>query len=634
MKFDDHLRKSQLIVPFGPGAIYTLTDGVNCIISGLDDWFKDWCPQKKHFDDTQLPHTTLLKKGVIIEDRRLTEHLHIGNIYSVPSKEFELSADEDWKRKLRIPFYIFPSWWYCRNCGYMVRAKGCPPKKCDHKASKPCSSYSYVQVPFALACEKGHLSEFPWVEWLHRTAKRSSTPKCRESLVYRIKDGGNALDHIVISCEHCNCQSSLKGIMTDNSVLQSFSCEGGKAWLPQAKQTPCNAQPKAIMTNASNAYYADVKSSLYIQPQIKKITYIVLKINSLPQELLEKYKDLLDEDTVHFLKYLGEKNSISFDESPTDITEAYRLWQASPNLQEHSSTEWSNNIKKDEWDTLIRMKNNEELVIRQQILPKDFIDKYGINQLSAIDKVRETRVLAGFSRITSSSLSQQGNQELLWSNMPSNIKDRWLPGIKIYGEGIFFTFEEEKLQKWENKDAVINRIKDIQIHYDSIRARQQEQGKQPWAEKEISPRLVLLHTISHLVIKQLAFYCGYNIASMRERLYSDNNQDSPMAGILIYTASGDSEGTLGGLASMSYPDSFSMIIENALNEAFWCSSDPVCSEQKPSSTGRFNLAACHSCCLLPETSCEEFNSYLDRALWVPLNPYSFLSACPTKVVPT
>ncbi len=632
MKFDDHLRKSQLIVPFGPGAIYTLTDGVNCIVSGLDDWFKEWCPKKKNFSDTQLSYTDLSERGVIIEDDRLTKHLNIGHIYSVPSKEFELSADENWERKLRIPFFVFPAWWYCRNCGHMVRKEGSPPNKCDHipsskaishTTSKQCSSYSFVQVPFALACENGHLSDFPWVEWLHRTAKIPQTPKCRESLVYRTKDGGNALDHIIISCEHCGCQSSLKGIMTNNPVLQTFPCNGGKAWSPYSKNTPCDVHPKAIMTNAGNVYYADVKSSLYIQSQTKKLATIVHKINSLPQELLVKHKDFLDEDPSYVLKHLGNKNSVSFDESSTDITEAYRQWLSSSSLQEHS-TEWSNNIKKDEWDTLIRMKNNKELVIRQQNLRNDFIVKYGINQLFAIDKVRETRVLAGFSRITSRSFSQQGNQEILWSNMPSNIKDRWLPGVKIYGEGIFFTFEEERLQKWENKDAVINRIKKIQNHYDHIRARQQEQGKQPWAEKEISPRLVLLHTLSHLVIKQLAFYCGYNTASMRERLYSDNSQDSPMAGILIYTASGDSEGTLGGLVSMSNPDSFNMIIENALNEAFWCSSDPVCSEQEPSLTGRFNLAACHSCCLLPETSCEEFNSYLDRALWVPLVPYSFL----------
>lgn len=142
MKFDDHLRKSQLIVPFGPGALYTLTDGVNCIVSGLDDWFKEWCPKKKNFSDTQLSYTDLSERGVIIEDDRLTKHLNIGHIYSVPSKEFELSADENWERKLRIPFFVFPSWWYCRNCGHMVRKEGSPPNKCDHIPSSKATSHT------------------------------------------------------------------------------------------------------------------------------------------------------------------------------------------------------------------------------------------------------------------------------------------------------------------------------------------------------------------------------------------------------------------------------------------------------------------------------------------------------------
>mgnify|MGYP003382449437 CR=1 FL=1 len=134
----------------------------------------------------------------------------------------------------------------------------------------------------------------------------------------------------------------------------------------------------------------------------------------------------------------------------------------------------------------------------------------------------------------------------------------------------------------------------------------------------IEPRFVLLHTLAHLLINRLVFECGYGSASLRERLYVSTGE-SPMAGLLIYTAAGDSEGTMGGLVRLAEPETLGRIIENAIEEAQWCSADPVCAEavysggQGPDS---LNLAACHSCALLPETSCEVFNKYLDRCLFL------------------
>ena len=59
----------------------------------------------------------------------------------------------------------------------------------------------------------------------------------------------------------------------------------------------------------------------------------------------------------------------------------------------------------------------------------------------------------------------------------------------------------------------------------------------------------MLHTLSHLLISQLSFECGYSVASLSERLYCSNKEDNKeMSGIFIYTANGDSEGTLGGLS--------------------------------------------------------------------------------------
>ena len=127
----------------------------------------------------------------------------------------------------------------------------------------------------------------------------------------------------------------------------------------------------------------------------------------------------------------------------------------------------------------------------------------------------------------------------------------------------------------------------------------------------------MLHTLSHLIIKELSFECGYSIASLRERIYCDMpGEDHEMSGILIYTADGDSEGSLGGLVKQGKIEKFPKIFKNAIKRAKWCSYDPVCINSKGQGRKSQNLAACHSCTLLPETSCEEFNVLLDRALIV------------------
>ena len=135
--------------------------------------------------------------------------------------------------------------------------------------------------------------------------------------------------------------------------------------------------------------------------------------------------------------------------------------------------------------------------------------------------------------------------------------------------------------------------------------------------KIYTSKFLLLHTISHLLIKQLSFECGYRIASLKERIYcSKANEQKKMAGILIYTASGDSAGTLGGLVRQGRSDTFPGLFKKALQTALTCSNDPVCSCSNGQGRDSLNLAACYSCALIPETSCEEFNTFLDRGIVV------------------
>jgi len=251
------------------------------------------------------------------------------------------------------------------------------------------------------------------------------------------------------------------------------------------------------------------------------------------------------------------------------------------------------------------------------------LKKY-IDKIMLVERLRETRVLAGFSRvIPESGLAQDQKKALLRRNKPEEGK-YWLPACKVYGEGIFITLREDVLRQWEFLEPVKNRAEILNRQYLKVCA---ERG---FNSKAITARFILIHTLSHLLINRLTFECGYSSASLRERLYVSNNADAPMAGFLIYTSSGDAEGTMGGLVRMGKTENFEPLFRRALENATWCSADPVCGEtgdyggQGPDSC---NLAACHNCCLVPETSCEEFNRFLDRCLVVPTaadNKHGFL----------
>lgn len=131
---------------------------------------------------------------------------------------------------------------------------------------------------------------------------------------------------------------------------------------------------------------------------------------------------------------------------------------------------------------------------------------------------------------------------------------------------------------------------------------------------ELSPRFVLLHTMAHLLIRQLSFESGYSTASLRERVYARPEHDQ--YGVLVYTAAGDAEGTLGGLVQQGEPPRFSETLLRMTEAAAWCSADPLCAEHTGQGFDNLNRAACHACALLPETSCETGNTLLDRALVV------------------
>jgi hypothetical protein len=174
----------------------------------------------------------------------------------------------------------------------------------------------------------------------------------------------------------------------------------------------------------------------------------------------------------------------------------------------------------------------------------------------------------------------------------------------VIGEGIFIAFDRGRLAEWAEKPFARERAGMLKAAADR---NAQQFGHVP---KHIDIVEVALHTLAHVIIDQLSLDAGYPAAALRERLYVDDD----MAGILIYTASSDSAGSLGGVAAMAETDQLGSALAEGLVRLSWCSSDPVCIESRGAGSDAMNLAACHACVLVPETSCEKNNSFLDRAV--------------------
>jgi hypothetical protein len=269
--------------------------------------------------------------------------------------------------------------------------------------------------------------------------------------------------------------------------------------------------------------------------------------------------------------------------------------------------------RKMEYDAILKEPGSEK---QDFYVSKVKVDEYTENKIISksfegiclLHKLRETRAFVGFSRwLPEDGKTPEAKKDFIKLGASIN----WLPAIVVRGEGVFFKFNEKSLKEWAAKKEVIERVKSLAKNYNKTKL---DKGQEA---RNITPEFILIHTFAHLVINQFSYECGYGSSALRERIYC--NLEFPnevMNGVLIYTASGDSEGSLGGLVRQGKPGNLETIVYNAIENARWCSSDPICIDSHGQGPNSCNLAACHNCALLPETCCEESNMLLDRAMLI------------------
>lgn len=689
------VRRSQAVSPFGVGALVDFPGPVSLIHAGLDAW---------PFDERNSDH----REFRVDDEPRLARRLGVDYFVQPPDfRQVERGgAGEAVNLGLKLPFLRFPLWHSCPRCGRMFEAKY------HHRSAPECEGpigsgaekgklhkkRRAIQVRFVAVCRSGHLRDFPWIEWLG--LDRTDWDGVRTDRWLRLLSTGSAsIAGVVVVAERRDgsgvvevARKSLAGAFSVEPTgataftFMKLMCDGQNPALGLGDGgddpvEPCGQDLRAVLRGASNLYFADVRSSIYV-PEVEdrglpQAVLDLLDDHALKQELLnaalasesgtlgakaagvilrrrhpesevrpEALAGAVNKHALHEIltqprlisTALVQKAKTAMDGKVSskilqELIEAVAPdWSIDPELlvepvnawlrrREGLETEGAPQRAEDASDKTYRAeeyrafsRDGQDGLPKVNLLVRSKpIEQYSdlvrstFSRVALLDKLRETRAFVGFSRIYASSNTPPAQRWKLISRTQRN----WLPAVVVRGEGIFLMFNDLRLARWNGEYGAVHKERLRQVNR-NLHA--QAQRRQVHAE-DASPVLVLLHTFAHVLISQLVFDCGYGSSSLRERIYFSETQPQ-MTGVLIYTAAGDSEGTMGGLVRMGEPGQLDRTIARALDRARWCSTDPVCIESVGQGPDNCNLAACHSCALLPETSCEMQNRLLDRGMLI------------------
>jgi hypothetical protein len=593
--------RSKLISNYG--GIGSVIDTIDCsiIIESFDNWH-----YPSYFDKE-------LNQYIIIDDRLLNRLKArfplLKQIVSIPTEDgFEVQPQAN----------IFPKWFYCPRCKRFMHYNDWKNHWQDRNNfniqcfNPECKGEHLEQVRFVMTCDNGHIQDLPWNFWNNRkpvdetkdsaASDEENSPKivlkyekcCEEQqLIYEISNENTDLSGIRIKCKKCGKSESLKGIFNFQQ-----KCSGQKYWLGFQNgsfvKEECDEKTTVKIKSSNSIYYANSLSSLWIPEKQSLELDIDLRTEI---DAIINDPDFEPKDLEKFARRNG-----------VDI-------QLINNYLDNHTDEYVTELlyRKSEYEYFITKQQPEDKKIRfRQIEVKNQL--LGFEKLVKIDKLKKTTVQTSFTRNEPIDVDSilVGDTEYVknynvkrQSLSKNNFETRVLPAVESYGEGILFILDKKLLNEWESNELIINRANIIKQHGLSS-----EWKSHQIEAARITPRKILIHTLAHLLIREFEYICGYPMSSLQERLYVDNT----MNGFLISAYDG-TDGYLGGLSKLcNNIENLNKIIQSALNRAKNCSLDPICYESEGQGIAQLNLAACHSCTLLPETSCEHGNLFLDRKL--------------------
>ncbi|MFJ3983113.1 DrmB family protein [Streptomyces fungicidicus] len=577
------IRRAQAITTYGVGSLIAV-DHESFVVSGLDEADRSWRPDE----------------SPKIYERRLARLLDVDHFRLPPA------SDDTSKDGLRVR--RFPLMHSCPECNELQHHRDFNPPA----GRSVCGTCEEELVPsrFVVACEAGHLGEFPYWQWVHRSSDRGSMTvgKCEGKLKLRTSGRTSSLRSILVSCTCGRApEVSMEGSFRRNALKDlGLKCRGHRPWLgTSAPDQECGLPLRTLQRGSSSVWQPVLKSALSIPPWSNSREDPLAghweKLRKYEtREAVEIYLDavfpegswpLSLDEVMTLLDAEREEDPVGGE--PTTFDHRYRALRNKEYERLRSGNDGSEHSR------------DEQFVCETPLGDQTVLDPLGVTGPMLVKKLREVRALKAFTRLVDAE-STTDAKEMPLSRDPL----RWLPAMEVRGEGVFLRLDEDRLGTWEKAIAVAARVERMRTAHQRVLDQRADDPSRA-VPSPATPRMVLLHTLAHVLINEWSLEAGYPAASLRERLYAADD----MAGVLIYTATSDSAGSLGGLVAQGEPELLNHTVRSAVRRAEWCSSDPLCMETEVSATGT-NLAACHACVMLPETSCEHNNILLDRALLV------------------
>ena len=586
------VRPSQMIHTYGPGAVMDLPQ-LSVVLSGVDRW---------EVNDTERVREPRLLGSV----RQMPGCQNVVEFRTPPWEEETANPFDQWAN-VGVPVYPFPRWLRCTRCNLLSPVDR-DRFQLDVPAYRPDRARYYhdrcyngrpsaVPARFLIACPAGHLDDFPWVEYAHHG------DPCPGAPILELHDSGkaNRATDVRVTCKACGAERHVQEAFSIEATKNLPLCRGRHPHL-QRFDAGCDQPTRPLLLGASNAWFAVYRSALTI-PTVT---------GDIEQRVANHWDDLATIDSREELNFMIKRLTVGAGEKalrwllaldPDDV------WRTIDERRVGGAKgTGAADLRGPEWEafTASTPPRSDDFSARSLDIPGGFEETLG--RPVAIDRLREVQALCGFTRIDGPDEAEPARIAPIWG-----APQKWLPAAEVRGEGILVTLPEARIEQWESTYGNGDRYRALLQATRNWRTRR---GLDP-AEGVPAARFVLLHTVSHLLMRQVALECGYSAASIRERLYCRGAGDAegpPMAGILLYTAAADSEGTLGGLVALAKPARLAAVLRDALKRSTICSTDPMCADHGVGDLGdNLHNAACHACLFAPETSCEAGNRYLDRA---------------------
>ena len=585
------IRPSQAIHSYGVGSLIDLPN-LSALVGGLDRWDVD-------------------RQEVVTEDRLLAAvRTRLGDqveaLRSLPAEPQTNDPYGDWSR-VGVPVTVFPRWLRCTGCNRLFPV-GSGALKLNHNAHRiDLTRYIHpncdkrkkpppaVPARFVTGCVNGHLDEFPWMQFAHDGVAVCGNPILQ---VNDIGSGGRATD-LLVKCLTCGAQSTLAKAFGPAAKTTMPQCRGRHPHLGLASE-PCAEQLRTLVLGASNLWFNSSVSALSLPVGGGSLGQLV-------------------HDNWAVLGQMPVKEVLVFalDNTP-DLKAAFagydldEIWTAIEARRAGGKPTASEDVLGPEWEALTKGSGGlASPHFEAEPIPAPAAFAGTLAGVTLTHRLRVVTALCGFTRI---SAPEPGDGRPV-ARLESKGSPTWVPVVENRGEGIFLQLDEAAVQAWEAEAFDIPVFAEMRRAH---RAWRDARGLDP-LEGWPGERYVLLHSLSHALINELAIECGYSSASISERIYSQGPEQGldPMAGILLYTSAPDAEGTLGGLVNLGQAKELGPILSRALRRAGLCSSDPLCADHTPDAAiGAIHGAACHACLLIAETSCERGNRYLDRSTLV------------------